>query len=237
MKKLIFILLFFLPVLLMAQTVFIMMPPSIDTSTSQGYDYTDLVHWYPLISDYNDAHGSDNGTNHGAAQGDSTINGVGATYFNEAEDDYVAVTGTNYGTSTFALFVTLKRHSVTGNDGVFVGGSGSACFLIDDSGHPMLFDRDGSYVTSTLIVALNTETFVGWSYAQDRNEVRFYVNGETEVMSYSEEFAANTTGIGGISADYNWDGLQQNIAIWNDSLTEANFDYYYNNGDFKGYEE
>jgi len=206
--------------------------------SSPGYDYTALVHWYPLIANYNDVKGTDHGTNNGTYQADSLINSVVATYFNEAEDDYVALgTGTNHGSSTFSAFGTCRAHSRTGNDGMYVGGAGSAALVINSSGNPALIVVGGNYATSSLVVPLGLESFVGWSYAQDRNKIRFYVNGNTDVVDFSDTFSAVSNGIGGISTSYNWDGLWQNVTIWNDSLTEADFDYYYNSGDFKGYEE
>jgi len=247
MRKLCSILLFFVVASCFSQQIG-RYPFSRSTSSASGYDYTDLYGWWSFdeaSGDAIDAHGTDDGTVTNA--GDAIYGGTGKindAYDFDRSDVYDVVTlgtGWNPGSGDCSVIAWINQES-TGSVTQSICGSTGAdglVFGLSPTGQLHVGSTSNNFSSNTtMTVSTGILTFVAVSYDQTANEATFYMNGSSEMESFSETFTTVTNQIGARDGnDYSFDGIIDEISFWDEALDASTIAYYYNSGNGKGYGE
>ena len=174
----------------------------------------------------------DNGTNSGAYQLDSAGIAVRSWYF-DGSDVVTLGTGTNYGSNDLSGSVFIKPLSLASDFRIYSGETNG--FFIGYSA-----SNDGLWVGKTSVdvsaatdlgLTVNVWNHVCWSDDQTANQVTFWVDGVSEVESYSTEFSGVSKYIGSSGGGSYFTGLMDDLFLWDsDKLTQNRVDSLYNSG-------
>ena len=209
-------------------------------SGAGGGNWSALDHAYPMdesIGVMEDVVGTHNGTitesPAGSLQGDSTGVASGAYYF-DGTNDYVTITGKDHASDDVSMTMWVKPLDL-GSDGNFIGGATGALFWgFQASTDGMRLGRVTDNLTTTTAITLTEGVWnhIAFAYDQTANEVTFWIDGVSEVETFSTTFTAATTAVGvravGVSGYF--EGLMDDLFIWDVEITDNTVDSIYNSG-------
>lgn len=172
------------------------------TPVSGGFDWSEADNYWKFdeasgtITDYA---GSANGIVTGATFGATGILNDALSY--DGDNDYVTIgSGFTVGSNDVSIscWVYLDDNTATG---FWTGGADNGALAFGHSGAGLWIAESGvgtySAVTSSITLSESTWTHVAMVYDQSANNCTFYINGSSEVESFSYEFTYTNTIIGG----------------------------------------
>jgi hypothetical protein len=217
-------------------------PNAVTPTAESGYTWSGLDHWWSLDEASGtiiDSAGSDNGTGY-----DITYQATGKVNygidFESVDDSRINLTsGFNYGANDFAVVAWVKVESYPTYIDIVGGDVGSFTFRINTTGALSIRKHDVSESTKTSITLTTGSWYmIGVSYDQSEDELIFRINENSETESWDYEFEAVTDWIGGSGSHgtvASYDGILDNISVWDHVLTNDEWNILYNSGDGRPY--
>lgn len=193
-----------------------------------------LISAYRLEGNANDSYGTNNGTVSGATLVSSGI--VGSCYSFDGNNDYIDLVDTPFRFSSGFTTSAWVKPSVI-SDSKFIS-KGNSCFSVGIASNyyrTTIYDTTWKGISSNSVAIANQWAHIVSTWNSQDKTIRMYVNGvlqtATNTANYIRNIASYKLQLGRNPEGTNyWNGLIDEVSVWNRVLTQSEITDIYNQG-------